>query len=157
LALVLSLLQHLRHSYQPHTAVVLHDARDHWRFEAAEPGRMIEPGLVMFWFGSDLFYANASLFIEKVRHLVEESPSPVRWLVVDASAITDIDYSAGRAVLELQQALAKAGVVLGLARINRQDHGDFDRIGLAAAIGEDHIFASRRQCIAAYQAAFSER
>jgi len=157
LALVLSLLQHVRHSYHPHTAVVLHDAHDHWRLEAAEPGRMIEPGLVMFWFGSDLFYANASLFTEKVRRLVDESPSPVRWLVVDASAITDIDYSAGRALLELQQDLAKAGVVLGIARMNRQDHGNFERLGLAAAIGEDHIFASRRQCIAAYQAAFSDR
>jgi len=157
LALVLSLLQHVRHSYHPHTAVVLHDAHDHWRLEAVEPGRMIEPGLVMFWFGSDLFYANASLFTEKVRRLVDESPSPVRWLVVDASAITDIDYSAGRAVLELQQERAKAGVVLGLARINRQAHGNFDRLGLAAAIGENHIFASRRQCIEAYQAAYRDR
>jgi high affinity sulfate transporter 1 len=157
LALVLSLLQHVRHSYHPHAAVVLHDAHDHWRLEAAEPGRMIEPGLVMFWFGSDLFYANASLFTEKVRRLVDESPSPVRWLVVDASAITEIDYSAGRAVLELQQDLAKAGVVLGIARMNRQDHGNFYRLGLAAAIGEDHIFASRRQCLAAYQAACGGR
>ncbi len=157
LAVVLSLLQHVRHSYHPRTAVVLHDAHDHWRLEAAEPGRMIEPGLVMFWFGSDLFYANASLFTETVRRLVNESPSPVRWLVVDASAITDIDYTAGRAVLELQQDLAKAGVVLGVARINRQDNGDFDRLGLTAAIGEARIFASRRQCIEAYQAAFRNK
>lgn len=111
----------------------------------------------MFWFGSDLFYANASLFTETVRRLVNESPSPVRWLVVDASAITNIDYSAGRAVLELQQDLSKAGVVLGVARINRQDNGDFDRLGLTAAIGEDRIFASRRQCIEAYQEAFRNR
>jgi SulP family sulfate permease len=73
LALVLSLLQHVRHSYHPHAAVVLHDARDHWRLEAAEPGRMIEPGLVMFWFGSDLFHANASLFTERARQLGDES------------------------------------------------------------------------------------
>jgi len=157
LALVLSLLQHVRHSYQPHTAVVLHDVRDHWRLVPAEPGRMIEPGLVMFWFGSDLFYANASLFTEKVRQLVDESSSPVRWLVVDASAITGIDFSAGSAVVELQQDLAKRGVVLGIARFNRRDHAEFDQLGLGAVIGENHIFASRRECIAAYQAAFGGR
>jgi MFS superfamily sulfate permease-like transporter len=151
LALGLSLLHHVRHSYRPHTAVVLRDPNDDWRLEEAAPGKMIEPGLVMFWFGSDLFYANASLFTEKVRQLVEESPSPVRWLVVDASAITSIDFSAGSAVVELQQDLAKKGVVLGIARFNRSDHADFDQLGLGAVIGENHIFVSRRQCIAAYQ------
>ena len=114
---------------------------------------MIEPGLVIFWFGSDLFYANASCFTEKARQLVDESPTPVRWLVIDASAITDIDFSAGKAFLELQQDLAKKGVVLGITRINRRDYPDFDRLGLAAAIGEDHIFASRHECITAYQSA----
>lgn len=156
LALVLSLLQHLRHSYQPHVAIVQRDPRDHWRFESAEPGRMIEPGLVMFWFGSDLFFANIPLFTQNMRRLVDESPSPVIWLVVDAGAITSIDYSAARAVLELRQDLAKAGVVLCVTRINRQRLGNFDRLGLAEAIGEDHIFASRRQCIEAYLRAVGE-
>jgi sulfate permease, SulP family len=157
LALLLSLLQHVRHSYRPNTAVVLHDVNDRWRLEEATPGKMIEPGLVMFWFGSDLFYANASCFAEKARQLVDESPTPVRWLVIDASAITDIDFSAGKAFLELQQDLAKKGVVLGITRINRRDYPDFDRLGLAAAIGENHIFASRHECIAAYRAAVGEQ
>src|SRR5215468_7532327 len=107
LAMVLSLLQHVRRSYRPHTAVVLHDPTDVWRLEEAVPGRMTEPGLVMYWFGGELFYANAAYFTAQVRSLVNESPSPVRWFVVDGSAITSLDFSAGRAVAELQQDLAK--------------------------------------------------
>ena len=38
LAVVLSLLQHVRRSYRPHTGVVVHDADDHWRVEDAVPG-----------------------------------------------------------------------------------------------------------------------
>jgi len=86
----------------------------------ATPGKMLRPGLVMFWFGTDLLYANAAFFKEKVRQLVDESPTPVRWLVVDASAITAIDSSAGRAVVELHQDLAGQGIVLGASRVNRR-------------------------------------
>src|SRR5215470_13627190 len=58
-AVVLSLLEHVRRSYRPGTGVILGGVPDRWRMEPAVPGRMIEPGLVLFWFGSDLFYANA--------------------------------------------------------------------------------------------------
>jgi len=70
LAVVLSLLQHVRRSYRPHTAVILQDEADQWRMEEAVPGKMIEPGMVMYWFGSDLFYANAAFFSEQVLKLV---------------------------------------------------------------------------------------
>ena len=152
LAMVLSLLQHVRRSYRPHTAVVLHDPKDVWRLEEAVPGRMTEPGLVMYWFGAELFYANAAYFTAQARRLVNKSPSPVRWFVVDGSAITSLDFSAGRAVAELQQDLAKQGVVFALARVKPKPQSDLDRLGLTALIGQDHIFPSRHQCLQAYAA-----
>jgi high affinity sulfate transporter 1 len=151
LAVVLSLLQHVRRSYRPHTAVILQDEADQWRMEEAVPGKMIEPGMVMYWFGSDLFYANAAFFSEQVLKLVYESPSPVRWLVIDASAISGVDFSAGRALAELQQDLAKAGVTLALARIQLKRGGDLERMGLVKLIGTNRIFNSRRACLEAYR------
>jgi SulP family sulfate permease len=151
LAVALSLLQHVRRSYRPHTAVIVQDQVDHWRMEEAVPGRMLEPGLVMYWFGSDLFYANASFFSEQARKLVDESPVPVRWLVIDASAVTGVDFSAGRALAELHQDLAKAGVVLALARIQVRRDGDLERMGLVKLIGANRIFSSRRACLEAYR------
>jgi SulP family sulfate permease len=152
LALVLSLLQHVRHSYQPHTAVILHDAADDWRMEPVAPGRMIEPGLVMFWFGAELFYANAAHFTEQARLLAAQGPQAVRWLAVDCGAITNIDYSAAAELKQLQQDLAKQGVVLALSRVNADFRADLDRLELTDAIGADRLFSSRKACIAAYQA-----
>ena len=153
LALVLSLLQHVRHGYRPNTAVIMRDPVEHWRMEPVVPGKMIEPGVVMYWFGADLYYANANHFVEQAHLLVSELACPVRWLVVDASAITGIDFSAGRALLELRQDLAKQGVVLALARVSSSLRADLDRQGLTAAVGTNRIFSSRKHCLAAALAA----
>ena len=151
LAVVLSLLQHVRHSYRPHTGVIVRDPTGNWSLEDPVPGKMAEPGLVMFWFGRDLFYANAAFFAEQARRLVEHSPSRVCWLVIDATAITGLDFSAGRAVAELHQDLAKAGVVLAFVEAPEKHHVDFERMGLVELIGANRIFNSRHACVAAYK------
>src|SRR6516225_9310918 len=120
LAVVLSLLQHVRRSYRPQTGVVIRDAAGHWCIEDPHPVKLVEPGMVIFWFGADLFYANVAFFAEHARMLVHESPTPVRWLTIDATAITGLDFSAGRAVAELQQDLAKIGVTLALIVVPRR-------------------------------------
>jgi len=151
LAVVLSLLQHVRRSYRPHTGVVVQDQVDHWQVQEVVPGRMIVPGMIMYWFGSDLFYANVALFAKQVRNLVNDSPTPVHWLVIDCSAITDLDFSAGRAVMDLHRDLAKAGVVLALSRLQVSPYGDLERMGLVKLIGANRIFDSRHACIEAYR------
>jgi MFS superfamily sulfate permease-like transporter len=150
-ALIVSLLQFVRHSYQPHTGVIMQDEHDNWRMEPAVPGRMIEPGLVIYWFGAELFYANTGHFTSEVHRLIDESPTPVQWFVIDASAITAIDFSAGKALNELQQDLAQAGIVLALSRVQLQPHGDLEKLGLVKAIGPARIFGSRHECLEAFR------
>jgi high affinity sulfate transporter 1 len=154
LAVVLSLLQHVRRSYRPHTAVIVRDAAGNRSFEDPVPGKMAEPGLVMFWFGSDLFFANVAFFVEQARRLVQDSPSPVRWLVIDATAINGLDFSASRAVAGLQQDLAKTGVVLALVVVPVKHRADLERMGLIDLIGANRIFDSRHACLAAYNSEF---
>jgi len=151
-ALVLSLLQHVRHSYQPPAAVETQTADGHWQMSTLEPGRMAAPGLVVYWFGSDLFYANIDRFGAQARKLVTQSPSPLRWLVVDAGAITKIDYTAGGALKELDEDLARRGVTLVLAHLNPSLKADLDRLGLTEVIGPERQFETLRECLAAYEA-----
>jgi SulP family sulfate permease len=155
LAVILSLFQHVRRSYRPQTGVVVRDASDHWRIEDPLPVKLAEPGMVIFWFGADLFYANVAFFAEQARMLVHESPTPVRWLTIDATAITGLDFSAGRALAELQQDLAKIGVTLALIVVPVRHRGNLERMGLIELIGANHIFESRRACLAAYQSEWS--
>jgi sulfate permease, SulP family len=156
LALVLSLIQHVDRSYRPHMAIIVSDPVEHWRMEPLATEEMIAPGMVMFWFGSDLFYANASRFNECAHRLATDSQSPVRWLVVDASAMTSVDFSAGAMLRELQQDLAKMGVVLALTRVSTELQSDLNDLGLTEAIGVHRIFVSRRDCLAAYRVAVKD-
>jgi SulP family sulfate permease len=151
LAVIMSLLQHVRRSYQPHTAIITPLENERWQMEPVAPGKMIEPGLVMYWFGAELFYANVGRFVSDVRQLVEKSPTPVRWMAIDAAAITSTDFSSASAFLELQQDLAKKGVTFAVVSLRWRHSSTLDRLGLTSAIGENHIFRSRRDCVAAYR------
>jgi MFS superfamily sulfate permease-like transporter len=156
LAVILSLLMHVRHSYRPHVGVLVRDDADHWRLEDPVPGRLAEPGLVMFWFGAGLFYANASFFAAQVRKLIEHPPSPVRWLVIDARAVTELDYSGGRALAELHQDLAREGITLGMIVVQARHRGSLESMGLVDLLGADRIFESRYDCIHAYRSEISK-
>ena len=155
-AIALSLLDHVQHGYRPPTAIILTDPVEHWRMEPVEAEKMIEPGLVMYWFGADLYYANANYFAEQAWQLIIHSPSAVEWFVVDAGAMAEIDYSAGNTLKELQRECANRGVALVLTRVSESFRADLERQQLTEAIGVHRIFASRRDCLAAYQARAGE-
>jgi sulfate permease, SulP family len=149
LAIALSLFRHVRHSYRPHTMMLTPGAAGTWEPIPIVPGKQTEPGLIVYRFGADLFYANYTRFIDDVHALVDHAPAPVRWFVVDASAITDIDFSAARAIRDLFAELAARNVTIVFARVSPYLRADMDRHGVTAAAGEAHIFATLHQAIAA--------
>jgi len=155
LAIALSLLRHVRQSYRPHTAVLQFDPEHGWNTEPATPGHQTEPGLILYRFGADLFYANANRFADEVHALVDGAPSPVRWLVIEADAITNLDYTAARVVLLLLDELVRRNIQVAFARVSPSLRADLDRHGVTAAVGSDKIFATRHAALAAAQKASS--
>ena len=89
--------------------------------------------------------------LKQAHLLVDESPTPVRWLVVDAEAITGMDFSAGWAVMDLQRDLARKGVVLALTRVEASLLADLDRLEATGVIGTDRLFHSRKHCLKTYE------
>ena len=59
-----------------------------------------------YHFGADLFFANDTRFADEIRAFIKHAPNPVQWLVIDAGAITDLDYSAARSVRDCGSGLA---------------------------------------------------
>jgi len=151
-AIGFSLVRHVRHSYQAHAMVLVPDASGRWEPTPAVPGLQTEPGLILYRYGADLFYANADHFADQVRELVGKAPQPVRWLVVDAEAIADLDLSAARTVRTLLEDLSRKEVRVFFGRVNRYLLSDMKRHGVAAAIGEERIFASLHEALAAVRA-----
>src|SRR5215469_3207165 len=149
LAITLSLLRHVRQSYRPHTAVLQFEAARGWTQEAATPGQQTEPGIILYRFGADLFYANATRFVDEARALVEGAPDPVRWLVIEADAITNLDYTAARVVLTLIEELAREKVGICFARVSASLRADMDRHGVTAALGANKIFGNRHEALVA--------
>ena len=149
LAIVFSLFRHVRHSYRPHTVVLAFDATGQRIPMPATPGMQTEPGLIVYRFGADLFYANDHRFTDDVRALVAHAPTPVRWFVVDAEAITDLDYSAARSIHELLDDLARQKVGMMFARVSPYLRSDMDRHGVTAALGETRVFTTLHEAIAA--------
>src|SRR5664280_440909 len=151
LAMVLSLLRIVRHSYRPHTGVLVGDKEEAWHRVPAAPGAVTEPGLVIYRFGAALFYANASLFAKEVRGLVGPVPSSVRWLVVDAEAITNVDYTAARMIRQLHDELVRRGVLLAFARVSSSLKADLDRHRLTEVLGPARLFDRLHDALATFE------
>jgi SulP family sulfate permease len=81
--------------------------------------------------------------------LVKSAPTPVRWFIIDAGPITDIDYSAAQSVRDLLEDLSRQGVGVILARVSPYLRADVDRHRITTAIGETRIFATLHEAIAA--------
>jgi MFS superfamily sulfate permease-like transporter len=149
LAIAISIFRHVRHSYRPHALLLAPDVTGRWVPGPATPGKETEPGLIVYRFGSDLFFANAKRFADQVRALVDHAPTPVRWFVVDASAITDIDYSAAQSVRDFIDELKRRSVQIVFARVSPYLRSDLDRHHITDAVSEKWIFATLHEAIAA--------
>lgn len=149
MAIVLSLLRHVRNSYHPHTNVLTRLPDGEWSPEPATPGSETEPGLIVYRFASDLFYANDNRFGDEVRALIEHAPAPVRCFVIDATAITNLDYSAAQSLRDLLNDLCSRGVQPIFARVSEYLRSDMGRHGITALLGERNIFSTLHQAMAA--------
>ena len=105
--------------------------------------------LIIFRFGGDLFYANINHFTDEVLALIEHPPTPVRWLIIDASAITDIDYSAAQSLCDLLDELSRRRIGVVFGRVTEYLRSDMDRHGITAAVGEARVFRTLHEAIAA--------
>jgi len=87
LAIGLSLLRHVRHSYRPHSMMLVSDAAGRWAPVPAAPGKQTRPGLIIYRFGADLFYANINHFTDEVTTLIDRASAPVSTLYGSAKVL----------------------------------------------------------------------
>ncbi len=151
LAIVLSLLDHVRRHYNPHDSVVVRDHHGELTTVPAATGTALEPGLIVYRFGVGLFYANAERFSKEVLALVD-GPEHPRWLVLLADAIDDVDYTGGKTLGELADQVRERGAVLAVAGSPETVGRELELFGLTDKIGREHIFDSLEDAVAAFRA-----
>ncbi len=153
LAIVLSILDLVRRQYKPADFVVGIDEEGKKVYQEATAGTQTEPGLIVFRYDAELFYANANRFVDDVELLVENAPDPVRWLVADATALTDIDYSAGISLGGLIDYLHSHDIRFVLAGADRQMLDTMETFGLMAKVEPGDIHPSVAAAIDAFRLA----
>lgn len=153
LAIVLSLVVVLMHVYQPHDRVVSFASDGKPQLGSVAEPVQAAPGLVIFAFGAELFYANASRFSEEILGIVESADPPLRWLALDAAAIGDIDFSGADSVRQMHGELEARGTKLVLCSVDPAVRRLLDAYGLTEKIGTAHIFDTSQNVLKAYGAA----
>lgn len=108
-----------------------------------------ESGLIVYRFGSPLYFANANLFLEEVEKLVTQGPTPIRWFVLDAEAMVDIDTTGAEVLHQVLTLLANRGVTFAVARANPLLQPLLQRYGLLELIGENRLYPTNRHAVAA--------
>jgi high affinity sulfate transporter 1 len=113
-AIILSLILHVRRHYVPNDTVT------------REPG-----DVVVYRFGVGIFFANAQRLVEEVTAIVDV-PHPPRRLVLDAEAIDDVDYTGGKTLLELGRQLHNRGIEFSITHASPHLRAELDRFGVTA-------------------------
>lgn len=152
LAIVLSVLELVRRAYTPRDFLVGVSKDGEPTYTAAEPGTESLPGLVVFRFDSRLFYANASLFVDRIQQLIAAAPSRVRWLILDCSSIGDIDYSASLNLEGLIASLHAEGRVFAIAQADPRLLEVLAKLDTLKKFDNAHIYATVEDAVAAFRA-----
>ena len=83
-----------------------------WHSVERFPEAEMVPGVVLYRFEAPLFFANATVFGERVRELVRHADPRPHHVVLQCEAITDIDVTAADALAALDRELADQGIQL---------------------------------------------
>ncbi|MHB1065860.1 MAG: SulP family inorganic anion transporter [Candidatus Nanopelagicales bacterium] len=152
LAIIVSILNIVRRQYSPRDFVVGFTTGGEPTYRPATPGQQSQPGLIIFRFDAELFYANASRYVDEVQRLIEAAPDPVEWLVLDASSLDDVDYSAGKSLGGLLDYLEARTVTPVLARVDPGLAATLGRYGILDRIGTDHVYGNLVDAYHAFEA-----
>jgi MFS superfamily sulfate permease-like transporter len=151
IAVALALLDFIRRMWRPYDAVLgrVDDLKGYHDVTRHPDARRI-PGLVLFRWDAPLFFANAEVFADRLRQAIASSPTPVRWVVVAAEPVTDLDTTAADVLKELDSELAAEGVDLRFAEMKGPVKDKLKRYALYERFGDDHFYYTVGAAVSAY-------
>lgn len=144
IAVGLSIANFVRRVWRPYDAVLgridqrpgHHDIRRH-------PEANQVPGLVVFRFDAQLFFANADYFLRRIDEVIEESEAngeKVRRFIIAADPMTDVDTSGAEALWTLVRRLERRGIEFGFATMRGPVKDHLYAYGLYDRIGAEHFY-----------------
>ena len=149
-AFVLALINLARRAANPAIDVLAADDDPKQSLLADAPvGTTTAPGLVVVRLAAPLFFANGAVFASAVKRAVTSAGEPVRHVVIDMEAVTDIDVTGAEAFESLEGWLREQHVELSFSRVRPETRQRLESLGL---LDGQQFFATNRAAVAALKA-----
>ncbi|MPW19372.1 sulfate permease [Paraburkholderia sp. CNPSo 3157] len=151
IAVVIAVIEFLWDGWRPHFAVLgrVEDLRGYHDIKRYPHATRI-PGLLLFRWDAPLFFANAELFQERLLEAVDESPTPVRRVVVAAEPVTSVDVTSADMLRALTRILDERGVALHFAEMKDPVRDKLKRFELLDILGDERFHPTVGSAVDAY-------
>jgi len=151
IAFLLSVIDVIRRASRPVTSALL-EAPDGSHFLPAEGGPAASSsGLMVYRFGAPLYFANATLFLDDIERLLTQAPTPVRWFVLDAQAMMDVDTTGAGALRQAITLLKQRNITFAVSRADRSFRSWLERYHLMELIAPDRFYPTNRHAAQAFR------
>ena len=152
-AVALAIIRFVKHTARPSVELLgeekglpgLHSIDRHGAAQAI-------PGMVLFRFNAPLVFFNADHFKQCALSAAQASGTDLRWFVIDAIPISDIDINGLVVLKDLQQKLASRNIQLVWAGRQSELLMCLERMGEPTAAVSDLIYPTLRQAVNAFKA-----
>ena len=152
-AVALAIMRFVKHTARPSVELLgeekglpgLHSIDRHGAAQAI-------PGMVLFRFNAPLVFFNADHFKQCALSAAQASGDDLRWFVIDAIPISDIDINGLVVLKDLQQKLLSRNIQLVWAGRQSELLMCLERMGEPTAAVSDLIYPTLRQAVNAYRA-----
>jgi len=152
IAMVLSLIEHVRRSYRSQNVVLAMDkTTGSWRLFPVTAPQQALPGLLLYRFAHTMYYANAQQLFDQIIGLIETADPHLSWFCIDASAVADVDFSAAETLREIHSILMLRGTRLVWANVIDPVKAEFDKYEITQLIGKDAFYQNISDVVGAYR------
>jgi SulP family sulfate permease len=116
------------------------------------PGRDLQgetiEGVLVIAFQAPLSFLNGYKFQDGARRAARQSRTPLDLIVLEASSIVEIDFTAAQILIEFTEFCAQSNIRFAVARLESVRAGEaFERLGITDAVHRDHFFHSVDEAI----------
>lgn len=148
IAVTASLMERLRREYHPSDDILLRDGKlSAWAKERIVGLQDIPNDMLVFGFDASLFFENTQYFGHRLRKAVRGAKNPLQSVIIDTSAMDDIDYTAVEQLKQLYRHLSIDGIRFGFSHVSPHLMHQFEEYGVIDLVGAKNIFTTLRTAI----------
>ncbi len=139
--IILSAATVIYESAKPHIAVTGQlPGTPHYRNIQRFPQAELRDDVLVFRFDSQLYFANANFFKEKVEEMVAEKGEALRLVVLNAVSVNGMDSTGADALREILEQLSQKGIAFYIAGVIEPVMEVLEKTEIDKLLGEDKLF-----------------